>query len=733
VTTLESRTGKLEEWKRIIDSTSDLISVHDSDFNIVVANKAFAEIARLPLPDVIGRKCYEVIHGANEPPPHCPHRQALLTNSPVTGELYERRLEKHLLVSVSPINNEKREVIGSLHIIKDVTEREREMAELQKHRDRLEELMSTRTIELIKAHEQLKREMEERRRAEEAVKNRDRILGEALRIAKLSSYEWDMTTGEVVGSDEGYNIVGLPIKSSVDFSQVVDLIHPDDRSALLSVIDRAITTPDTPTEIECRIIRQNDGQERYVHIKGEVSFDEEGTPCRITGMFQDITARKKTERALLAAQEELKKKEEHLLEAQRIGHIGSYEWDMAKDEIVGSDEAYRIFGLEPRTLRSADIVARIHPDEVGKLTDMELHTLKRPAGHLELGYWIVRPDGSKRFIFQIGEVSLDEKGLPIRMVGVFQDITVRKQAEEMLRMSEAALLESRNDLRRLAGRLILKEEEERHQMAIELEGDFARRLTAIAAETKELENESQQQLDRKTRSRIRALRKQIAEVASDLHQLSRLLHPATLEKAGLAKAAQMECHRFLKQGKIQVEFSADDLPDDIPGTIALSLFRIMQLALDGVVRHAQAKKVTVALSYEDNMLALSVKDDGIGFDATGAQAKRYGLATMSERARLINGDFLVESEPGKGTCIAVKVPLKHAEATVEQKVPKLSQRQIDVLRLLAEGRSAKEIAAALEISSKTVEFHKYRMMQNLSLKTAADLIRFAVKHNLVPS
>jgi DNA-binding NarL/FixJ family response regulator len=104
---------------------------------------------------------------------------------------------------------------------------------------------------------------------------------------------------------------------------------------------------------------------------------------------------------------------------------------------------------------------------------------------------------------------------------------------------------------------------------------------------------------------------------------------------------------------------------------------------------------------------------------------------MSERARLINGSFSVESKPGNGTCITVRVPLKHTEATVEPKVPKLSQRQIDVLRLLAEGRSAKEIAGILEISPKTVEFHKYRMMQNLSLKTAADLIRFAVKYNLV--
>ncbi len=272
--TSNSKEGKLEEWKRIIDSTSDLVSVHDSDFNIVVANKAFADVAGFPLSEIIGRKCYDVIHGSGEPPSRCPHRQALLTNSPITEDFYEARLGKHLLVSVSPISDEKQQVIGSLHIVKDVTERENEVAELQKHRDRLEELMSTRTIELIKAHEQLKKEMEERRRAEEAVENRDRILGEALRIAKLSSYEWDMATGEVVGSDEGYRIVGLPVGSSVSFSQVVDLIHPDDRAALLSSIERAIKTPQGPTEIECRITRQDDGQERYVEIKGEVSFEE---------------------------------------------------------------------------------------------------------------------------------------------------------------------------------------------------------------------------------------------------------------------------------------------------------------------------------------------------------------------------------------------------------------------------------------------------------------------------
>jgi len=171
----------------------------------------------------------------------------------------------------------------------------------------------------------------------------------------------------------------------------------------------------------------------------------------------------------------------------------------------------------------------------------------------------------------------------------------------------------------------------------------------------------------------------------------------------------------------------------VPGYVAFSLYRILQESLNNVASHARTRRALVSLSSDDDLLHLSIKDEGVGFDPLSVQTRKgLGLAGIEERTRLIGGRFTVESAPGKGTLIAVELRTAYPERIVSgPEPPKLTQRQIDVLRLLAQGRVAKQIAASLNISTKTVEFHKYRIMQILGVKTVADLIRFAVKHDLV--
>ena len=112
-----------EEWKTTFDSISDLVSIQDKDCKILNANKAYLDTFNLSREELIGKHCYEIVHGAKEPFPNCPHLQTLKTKKPVTAEFFEPHLGIFLEVSTSPVFDENGEVVGTTHIAKNITER----------------------------------------------------------------------------------------------------------------------------------------------------------------------------------------------------------------------------------------------------------------------------------------------------------------------------------------------------------------------------------------------------------------------------------------------------------------------------------------------------------------------------------------------------------------------------------------------------------------------------------
>jgi PAS domain S-box-containing protein len=114
-----------QEWSRTFDSISDAISIHDKDFRILRANKAFADLFRKDFNEIINIYCYE-LHKGKEPRSGCPHQHTLTTGKPASTEFYESHLGKYLVESTSPIFNEQGEVVATVHITRDITEQKRQ-------------------------------------------------------------------------------------------------------------------------------------------------------------------------------------------------------------------------------------------------------------------------------------------------------------------------------------------------------------------------------------------------------------------------------------------------------------------------------------------------------------------------------------------------------------------------------------------------------------------------------
>ncbi len=113
------------KWNATFNSITDLVSIHDADFRLVDVNKAFASAVNINAEDIIGRYCYEVVHGTTGPVESCPHRMTIDTGKPGSAQFLEPRLGRHLDVSTSPLFNGDGQVTGCVHVARDVTERKR--------------------------------------------------------------------------------------------------------------------------------------------------------------------------------------------------------------------------------------------------------------------------------------------------------------------------------------------------------------------------------------------------------------------------------------------------------------------------------------------------------------------------------------------------------------------------------------------------------------------------------
>jgi signal transduction histidine kinase len=232
---------------------------------------------------------------------------------------------------------------------------------------------------------------------------------------------------------------------------------------------------------------------------------------------------------------------------------------------------------------------------------------------------------------------------------VFANALAHEQAVKALRTSQA-------EARQLAGRLLRAQEDESKRLARDLHDDLSQRLAATAIETGKLEQQFPECSE--LRARMCALKNAVIRIADDVHQISRRIHPAILDDLGLDDALRSECRGFGERHGYAVQYRCGGLPDELPKDVALCFYRIAQEALRNVAKHAKTDAVEVALSGDPEFAYLEVRDSGCGFEPNNVHSKPgLGLASMEERVRLVGGKLTLFSKVGRGTSIAVRIPL----------------------------------------------------------------------------
>lgn len=339
---------------------------------------------------------------------------------------------------------------------------------------------------------------------------------------------------------------------------------------------------------------------------------------------------------------------ERLEVAVAAGRLGTWDWDMRSSRVTWSTQLEAIHGLAPGTFGGTfeAYLADIHPDDRADVQETISRSIEQGDHHLE--YRIIWPDGSTHWLGASGRVIRDPDGQPIGMLGVCQDITERKMEEE-----ERARLDERERAASEARAAL----EERQRLARELHDSVSQALYGIALGTQTVLGALRE--DRAISAAVEAAEYVLKLAEASIVEMRALileLRPESLEQEGLVAALERHVASVHARHGLVVEARLDGEPR-MPLVTKEALYRIAQEALHNATKHARARTIQVRLERGTDESVLEVADDGVGFDPRGSYPGHLGLTSMRERSAAVGGTLDIESAPGNGTRVRVRVPV----------------------------------------------------------------------------
>ena len=204
-------------------------------------------------------------------------------------------------------------------------------------------------------------------------------------------------------------------------------------------------------------------------------------------------------------------------------------------------------------------------------------------------------------------------------------------------------------------RVVAGQELERQRLARELHDETGQALTSMLLGLKKLEEAKS---DDDVRRSVLELRELVVSTLHDVRRLAVELRPKALDDFGLVPALQRLAETFAEQTNVDVHVEAALGDSRLPGEAETAVYRIVQEALTNVIKHANARTVSVVLTRKGEAVVVVIEDDGRGFDPNADKVGGLGLLGMRERIALVGGRLSVESAPHRGTTVAVEVPLR---------------------------------------------------------------------------
>jgi PAS domain S-box-containing protein len=476
------------------------------------------------------------------------------------------------------------------------------LTEQKRVADQLDQRVAQRTAELAAANEVLRKEVAERRRAEEALAASEHNL--RLIVDSIPGLVSLLTpAGEIeLVNPQLVDYCGRTLEE-LRLWGTSDTVHAEDLPRVVQVFTRSITSGN-PYDFETRL-RRFDGVYRWFQVRGLPVRDTNGRILRWCSLLTDVDERKRAEDAL-------KRSEAFLGEGQRLSRIGSFSWRMETGEITWSEELYRIFGFERDVPVTLDLIATgVHPEDIPLMNDM----VERARGaviDLEYEHRLLMPDGSVKYLHLIAHGIRDHEGR-LEYIGAVQDVTQRQ-------ISEEALAKARSELARVASvtSLATLTASIAHEVNQPLSGIVTNAGTCLRMLTLDPPNvDGARETARRTirdGNRASEVITRLRALFNKKHTLAERvdLNDATREVIALS-LGELQRNRVILRSEL-----ADDLPLVTGDRVQLQqvILNLLRNASDAVnAVHDRPRELLIRIERDEgDRVLLSVKDAGIGFD-----------------------------------------------------------------------------------------------------------------------
>ena len=609
-------------------------------------------------------------------------------------------------VTVFPVKDEHQNITNAVIQHIDITERERTEAELNLHRDHLDTLVKERTTELAVTNSQLCAEIARREQAEETQK----VTIELLNICNKAPHTRELMQ-ELVNYFKqlvGCDAVGVRLREGSDFpyyetrgfsegfvqlenslcsiDQHGDLLRDSAGHPALNCMCGNIICgrfdPSKPfftahgsfwSSCTSELLQITTDEERQAKTRNRCNGERYESVALIPlrtqnetfGLFQFNDRRKgyfTAERiaqienlvsyvaialAKLKADESLRESEERFQLAMRGANDGLWDWNLLSNEVYYSPRWMSMLGYSEDELeKHLDAWVRLlHPEDRETALKNVQDFLCGCVAKYEVEFRLRHKQGHYVAILSRGVLVSDSQGKAARMVGTHVDITERKEGEVALR--------------NYARRLIEMEEKMRKKLVGELHDEIGQELTALSLNLSFINSYMEKESWEDLRSRLEDSKFLTREVSRAIRNIMTELRPPQLDEYGLVATVRWHADLFSERAGVAVALYVENQFPRLETEKEMALFRIVQEALNNVIKHAVATNVAIYLACEAGTVQLTITDDGKGFAfemvPSGSTDSGWGLTIMRERAESIGGLFYVNSVPGEGTMVSVKL------------------------------------------------------------------------------
>jgi PAS domain S-box-containing protein len=442
----------------------------------------------------------------------------------------------------------------------------------------------------------------------------------------------------------------VPVSAAREtWSETFDLFRPDGTASFPAEelpLARALRG-ESSDDVELFVRPPSNPDGVFISANGRPLRSEAGEIQGGIVVLRDVTARK-----LMV--EKIRESEELFRTAFDFAAIGMGLVDLTGRWLRVNHSLCELVGYTEEELLATDFQSITHPGDLSVDLDNAQRLLAGEVRHYQLEKRYVHKQGHSVDVLLSGSLIRDAAGAPSFFVAQIQDLTQQKAAEERNRQ---ALLRTRFVEQSIAAR-----EDEQRRISRDLHDGIGQTLTSIRLGLRVLEESS---VATSAQDTARELRRMVVAAQEEVRRLVKNLRPNVLDDIGLIPALKQLVDEFVASHDVVIALQAESVADDrFPAAVETAIYRIVQESLTNVAKHSGAGKAEVVLRRDSQGLALSISDDGRGFDpdATLKRTECFGVIGMRERASLLNGTFDVFRRADGGTTVRVSIPLPRGAA-----------------------------------------------------------------------